>query len=72
MFDFQGADKFEDTADFSYELSFEYLMAKNTLAWITLTSDQAILMSVCIQSMIDELLLKNVVGSRNQVQKLII
>ncbi|KAL5015073.1 hypothetical protein ScPMuIL_009343 [Solemya velum] len=40
------------------ELSFEYLMAKDTLKWITVTSDQAILISMCLQSMVDELLLK--------------
>lgn len=33
-------------------------MAKDKLQWITITSDQAILMSVCLQSMVDELLLK--------------
>lgn len=38
------------------ELSFEYLMAKNTLKWISITSPQAMLMSVCLQSIVDELL----------------
>lgn len=38
------------------ELSFEYLMAKNTLQWITIISEQAMLMSVCLQSIVDELL----------------
>lgn len=38
------------------ELSFEYLMAKNSLQWVTITSEQAMLMSVCLQSMVDELL----------------
>lgn len=38
------------------ELSFEYLMAKNTLQWITICSEHAILMSVCLQSIVDELL----------------
>jgi len=42
------------------ELSFEYLMAKDKLQWISIFSDQAILMSVCLQSMVDELLLKKV------------
>ncbi|XP_026671246.1 sorting nexin-17 isoform X1 [Ceratina calcarata] len=50
----------EESDDFSLELSFEYLIAKNQLQWITITSEQAILMSVCLQAMIDELLLKNV------------
>lgn len=40
------------------ELSFEYLMAKDTLKWITITTDQAILMSMCLQSMVDELIMK--------------
>ncbi|XP_053980964.1 sorting nexin-17 [Hylaeus volcanicus] len=55
-----------ESDDFSLELSFEYLIAKNQLQWITITSDQAILMSVCLQAMIDELLLKNASGSRAQ------
>lgn len=46
----------------SLELSFEYLIATDHLQWITISSDQAILMSVCLQSMIDELLLKHVGG----------
>lgn len=37
-------------------LSFEYLMAKNCLQWVTITSEHAMLMSVCLQSMVDELL----------------
>ncbi|CAH1406339.1 unnamed protein product [Nezara viridula] len=40
------------------DLSFEYLMAKEKLQWITVTSEQAILMSVCLQSIVDELMLK--------------
>ena len=40
------------------ELSFEYLMAKDKLQWITISSEQAIIMSICLQSMVDELLLK--------------
>lgn len=42
----------------SLELSFEYLMSKDKLQWITISSEQAILMSVCLQSLVDELLLK--------------
>lgn len=38
------------------ELSFEYLMSKNCLQWVTISSEQAMLMSVCLQSMVDELL----------------
>ncbi|KAK4871522.1 hypothetical protein RN001_015646 [Aquatica leii] len=40
------------------ELSFEYLMSKDKLQWITISSEQSILMSVCLQSLVDELLLK--------------
>lgn len=61
-----GADHCEDNDENSLELSFEYLIAKNELQWITIISEQAILMSVCLQAMIDELLQKCVVGSRIQ------
>ncbi|XP_022105765.1 sorting nexin-17-like isoform X1 [Acanthaster planci] len=40
------------------ELAFEYLIGRNKLQWITMTSDQAILISLCLQDMVDELLLK--------------
>ena len=33
-------------------------MSKDKLQWITISSQQAILMSVCLQSMVDQLLLK--------------
>lgn len=33
-------------------------MSKDKLQWITISSEQAILMSVCLQSLVDELLLK--------------
>lgn len=46
------------------ELSFEYLMSKDKLQWITVTSEQAILMSICLQSLVDELLMK-----KNGIQK---
>lgn len=38
------------------EMSFEYLMARDKLQWITIISDQAVLMSMCLQSMVEELL----------------
>ncbi|SPP85650.1 sorting nexin-17 [Drosophila guanche] len=38
------------------QLAFEYLIAKQTLRWITISSDQAMLMSVCLQAMVDQLL----------------
>lgn len=49
------------------ELSFEYLMAKDKLQWISIFSDQAILLSVCLQSMVDELLLKKAGSDIKQV-----
>ncbi|GFG30468.1 hypothetical protein Cfor_09310 [Coptotermes formosanus] len=48
------------------ELSFEYLMSKDKLQWITVASEQAILMSVCLQAMVDELLLKKTGVKRKQ------
>lgn len=48
------------------KLSFEYLMNKDKLQWITITSEQAILMSVCLQSVVDELLLKKTGTKRKQ------
>ena len=38
------------------ELSFEYLMNDQELQWITVVSPQAILMSLCLQTMVEELL----------------
>lgn len=38
------------------QLSFEYLMSRQTLRWITINSQQAMLMSVSLQAMVDELL----------------
>ncbi|XP_054156548.1 sorting nexin-17-like [Oppia nitens] len=46
------------TSTTRYELSFEYLLSKDQLQWITIISDQAILMSVCLQGMVEELLMK--------------
>ena len=37
------------------ELSFEYLVTAERLEWITIVSHQAILMSMCLQSMVEEL-----------------
>ncbi|KAL1492904.1 hypothetical protein ABEB36_011073 [Hypothenemus hampei] len=42
----------------SLELSFEYLMSKDKLQWITISSEQAIFMSACLQMLVDELLVK--------------
>lgn len=40
------------------QLSFEYLVTKGTMKWISIISDQAIMMSMCIKDMVDELLRK--------------
>uniref|UniRef100_A0A3Q2PV20 Sorting nexin-17 n=1 Tax=Fundulus heteroclitus TaxID=8078 RepID=A0A3Q2PV20_FUNHE len=45
------------------ELAFEYLMSKDRLQWVTITSQQAIMMSTCLQSMVDELMVKKSGGS---------
>ncbi|XP_069980292.1 sorting nexin-17 [Penaeus vannamei] len=38
------------------ELSFEYLMSREDMRWVTVTSPQAVLMSMCLQGMVQELL----------------
>lgn len=38
------------------ELAFEYLIKKDEMEWITIYSDEAILMSLCLQSIVDEIL----------------
>ena len=40
------------------ELSFEYLFEDSSLRWIKIVSEQAIIMSMCIRSMVDELMRK--------------
>uniref|UniRef100_A0A8C6K822 Sorting nexin-17 n=1 Tax=Nothobranchius furzeri TaxID=105023 RepID=A0A8C6K822_NOTFU len=49
------------------ELSFEYLMSKDRLQWVTITSQQAIMMSICLQAMVDELMVKKSGGSIKKV-----
>jgi sorting nexin-17 len=49
------------------ELSFEYLVSKDRLEWVTISSEQAILISVCLQSMVDELLIKKAGAKIKQV-----
>ncbi|CAH2050660.1 unnamed protein product, partial [Iphiclides podalirius] len=39
-----------------FELSFEYLISKDHLEWITLRTEHAIFISVCLQSIVDELM----------------
>uniref|UniRef100_A0AAY4AYH8 PX domain-containing protein n=1 Tax=Denticeps clupeoides TaxID=299321 RepID=A0AAY4AYH8_9TELE len=51
------------------ELSFEYLMSKDRLQWVTITSPQAIMMSICLQAMVDELMVKKSGGSIKKMQK---
>ncbi|XP_076354671.1 sorting nexin-17-like isoform X4 [Tachypleus tridentatus] len=48
----------ENSSQHLLELSFEYLLSKDKLQWITVKSDQAVLMSVCLQGMVEELLSK--------------
>ncbi len=40
------------------ELSFEYLLSKDRLQWITVDSTQVIFLSLCLQSMVEELMRK--------------
>lgn len=56
----------------SMELSFEYLMSKSCLKWITIASEQAMLMFVCLQNMVDELLNKKDGNDFNNIQVRII
>ncbi|XP_070534165.1 LOW QUALITY PROTEIN: sorting nexin-17-like [Ptychodera flava] len=50
------------------ELSFEYLVAKDKLQWIAIQSDQAILISICLQGMVDELIMKKQGGRMKRPQ----
>lgn len=45
------------------ELSFEYLLSKDRLQWITIDSPQVIFLSLCLQSMVEELMRKQQEGS---------
>lgn len=47
------------------ELSFEYLLSKDKLQWITVHSSQVIFLSLCLQSMVEELMRKNGGGYLN-------
>uniref|UniRef100_A0A3B3RML3 Sorting nexin-17 n=1 Tax=Paramormyrops kingsleyae TaxID=1676925 RepID=A0A3B3RML3_9TELE len=51
------------------ELAFEYLMSKDRLQWVTISSPQAIMMSICLQSMVDELMVKKSGGSIKKMLK---
>lgn len=41
--------RLRENSMYTYELSFEYLMAKNCLKWIKLVTESAMLISVCLQ-----------------------
>lgn len=49
------SDLIEDNST-KLELSFEYLMGSGEMQWITLVSSQAIIMSLCLQSIVEEML----------------
>lgn len=49
----------DDAADSKLTLSFDYLFAKNRLQWVTLRSKHAIVISMLLQSVVDELVRKN-------------
>ncbi|CAI9604527.1 unnamed protein product [Staurois parvus] len=51
------------------ELAFEYLMSKDRLQWITISSPQAIMMSICLQSMVDELMVKKSGGTIKKMSR---
>lgn len=51
------------------QLSFEYLVSKGNMKWIALISDQAIMMSMCIKDMVDELLRKRKGGKIRKPEK---
>lgn len=65
--DFSPAPPASSPVQTSMELSFEYLMAKKRLQWVTIVSEQAMLMSVCLQSMVEELLSRKDVVGQHQV-----
>ncbi|UJR26898.1 hypothetical protein I4U23_008208 [Adineta vaga] len=44
-------------------ITFEYLVRKNTLQWVTIHTVQAALVSTCLQSMVDEILMKRIDSS---------
>ncbi|XP_020895527.1 sorting nexin-17-like [Exaiptasia diaphana] len=50
------SDEDNKKTDENMELAFEYLLGKDNLHWITVYSDQAILISMCLQSIVDEIL----------------
>ncbi|XP_041043375.1 sorting nexin-17 isoform X1 [Carcharodon carcharias] len=51
------------------ELAFEYLMSKDRLQWVTISSPQAIMMSISLQAMVDELMVKKSGGNIKKMLK---
>ncbi|XP_071518793.1 sorting nexin-17-like isoform X2 [Panulirus ornatus] len=51
-----SSSSFEGGRHVNLELSFEYLMSREDMRWVTVTSSQAVLMSMCLQGMVQELL----------------
>ncbi|XP_034835128.1 sorting nexin-17 [Maniola hyperantus] len=51
-----GDDSLLDEPSKNFELSFEYLLSKDNLVWVTLRTEHAIFISVCLQSIVDELM----------------
>eukprot|EP00038_Savillea_parva_P013364 m.8091 g.8091 ORF g.8091 m.8091 type:complete len:501 (+) comp2501_c0_seq2:71-1573(+) len=49
----------DDAAESKLTLSFDYLFAKNRLQWVTIRSKHAIVLSMLLQSVVDELVRKN-------------
>jgi len=52
-----GASSSSSSSDTSkhMELAIEYLMAKDSLKWVTIVTEQAILISMCLQVCIDSI-----------------
>ncbi|XP_023949150.1 sorting nexin-17 [Bicyclus anynana] len=51
-----GDNSLLDEPSKNFELSFEYLLSKDNLVWVTLRTEHAIFISVCLQSIVDELM----------------
>ncbi|CAM9435487.1 unnamed protein product [Lampetra planeri] len=56
-------------AEVRLELAFEYLITKDKLQWISISSQQAIMMSICLQGMVDELMIKKSGGKIRKVNQ---
>lgn len=56
--DLEKNNKSIERGQYTYELSFEYLMAKSCLKWIKLVTEQAMLISVCLQVTFHQILIK--------------